>query len=90
MDSIPHKAIRDKVEAYDSHLLATDSRFRRVVVLRHEDGAYLHLPSAFLMRVEGEWIAVFTEHHGVHVYHAGDLHSYSEYDLRHDDPEEMR
>ena len=89
MDSVPLRKIREKAEAYDQTLLATDPRFRRNVVIEHEDGTYLHFDSAFLMRVESEWIACFTEHHGVHVYHADDLFAYSEYERRYVALEEL-
>lgn len=61
-----------KASEYDKTLLATDPRFRRSVVLYHEDGSTFHWDSAFLMRKE-EWIMVFTEHHRFHVYHADDV-----------------
>jgi len=80
MDSVPLQKIQKKAEAYDSTLLATDPRFRRVVILEHEDGSYLQFDSAFLMRVDREWIVCFTEHHGFHVYHADDLFAYSQYE----------
>ena len=78
MESVPLRKIREKAEEYDKKLLATDLRFRRSVTLKHEDGSYLHFDSAFLMRVENEWIACFTEHHGTFVYHITDLTSYEE------------
>jgi hypothetical protein len=77
-DSIPLRAIRAKVDAYDKTLLATDPRFGRKVTLIHEDGSVLHFDSAFMMRVDKIWIAVFTEHHGTHVYHVEDLTSYEQ------------
>ena len=89
MESVPLRKIREKVEAYDKTLLATDQRFRRNVILEHEDGSFLHFDSAFLIRVEREWIACFTEHHGVHIYHADDLFAYSEYERRYVDLEEL-
>lgn len=89
MESVPLQKIRERAEAYDKTLQATDPRFRRNVVLEHEDGTYLHFDKAFLMRIEKEWIACFTEHHGVLVYHATDLFAYSEYERRCVDVEEL-
>jgi hypothetical protein len=88
MDSVPLSKIREKAEEYDAKLLATDPRFRRSVTLNHEDGSHLHFDSAFLMRI-GEWIACFTEHHGVLVYHADDLSSYWESEQRYTAIEEL-
>ncbi len=89
MDSVPLKKIREKAEEYDKNLLATDPRFRRCVSMEHEDGSHLHFDSAFLMRVENEWIVCFTEHHGVLVYHVDDLCGYSEYERRYVALEEL-
>lgn len=74
----------------DANLTAYDFHGDRVVTISHEDGTRLVFHCAFLQvyfhpdhqdRCEhpGEWILVFTEHHGFHVYHRDDLSSYSEY-----------
>ena len=89
MDSVPLRKIREKAEAYDKNLLATDPRFRRSVVIAHEDGTHLQFESAFLLRIESVWIACFTEHHGVHVYHVEDLANYSEFERRYVPIEEL-
>ena len=89
MDSVPLKKIREIAEEYDAKLMATDLRFRRAVTLNHEDGTYLHFDAAFLMRIQKEWIACFTEHHGVFVYHETDLHSFWESEPRHEAMEEL-
>lgn len=78
VDSMPVREVRAKVDAYDRTLLATDARFRRHVSVIHEDGSVLYFDSAFLMRVGEPWLAIFTEHHGCHVYHVEDLVSYSQ------------
>lgn len=59
------------------------------VLLQHEDGTVLFYNYAFLMRyydpehgnwgacsTPGQWILVFTEHHGFHVYPVDDLTAY--------------
>jgi hypothetical protein len=48
------------------------------VSLIHEDGSTLYFDSAFLMCVDKVWLAVFTEHHGTHVYHIDDLVSFDQ------------
>ena len=83
MDSVPLKTIRTIAEAYDHQLLATDPRFRRSCTLMHEDGSYLHFDSAFLLHIRKEWVACFTEHHGLHIYHVDDLTRYWESEARH-------
>jgi len=83
MDSVPLKKIREKAEEYDKKLLATDPRFRRAVTIQHEDGSILYFNHAFLARID-DWVACFTEHHGVHVYHSDDLYSYEEHTRRHE------
>jgi hypothetical protein len=77
-DSVPLKAIRAKVDAYDRTLMADDDRFGRKVSLVHEDGSTLYFDLAFLMTVDKVWLAVFTEHHGTHVYHIDDLTSFEQ------------
>jgi hypothetical protein len=89
MDSVPLKEIKQKADEYDATLLATDPRFRRSATLIHEDGSYLHFDSAFLMRIDSVWIACFTEHHGVHVYHHEDLSSFWESEQRRTAIEEL-
>lgn len=79
MDSVPLQKIKEKAEAYDKALLATDTRFQRSVRLLHEDGSVMLWNHAFLMSIENEWIVCFTEHHGFHVYHETDLIGYRQY-----------
>ena len=79
MDSVPLQKIKEKAEAYDKTLQATDPRFQRCVKILHEDGSVMMWNHAFLMSVESEWIVCFTEHHGCHVYHETDLIGYRQY-----------
>lgn len=81
MTTITLKEVKKKAELYDSSLLATDNRFRRAVTIQHQDGSILYFNHAFLMRIE-DWVACFTEHHGVHIYHSEDLYSYEEHTRR--------
>lgn len=73
MDSVSIKTIRKIAEAYDHQLLANDPRFQREATIIFDDGTFLHYKSAFLLRIKHEWIAVFTEHHGWHIYHEDEL-----------------
>lgn len=74
---------------YDN--LESDKRFQDSVVIIHEEGTVLNYKSAFLMRYydsehgnwgacesPGEWLFVFTEHHGVLVYPLTDLASWEQ------------
>lgn len=79
MDSVSHQQIRERAEAYDKTLYATDSRLRSLVIIKHHDGSVLQLRHAFLMQ-SGEWVICFTEHHGLFVYHEDDLESWSVFD----------
>lgn len=65
--------------AYDKKLLATDGRFRRSVVLVHEEGSTLHFRYAFLVRVD-DFLFCFAEHHGYHFYHVEDLSFWAQYE----------
>jgi len=88
VDSVPLKQIKAKVEVYDKALLATDPRFRRSVVIIHEDGTILNFQNAFLMKTD-DWIVCFTEHFGFHIFHYSDLDSYSEFERRYQALEEI-
>src|SRR6185295_17166129 len=44
----------------------------------HEEGTILHYKPAFTKEWK-DWVFVFTEHHGIHVYHKSDLNSYGTY-----------
>ena len=60
-----------KLSAYDFHV---DS----LVHIIHEEGTILAYRSAFTKEWK-DYIFVFTEHHGTHVYHKSDLSSYGTY-----------
>jgi hypothetical protein len=57
---------------YDSKLRADDLRFRHSVVLLHEEGTFYHFRSAFIL-IHGEFIMVFSEHQGYHVFSENEL-----------------
>lgn len=78
-----YREVRALAEEYDKRLLATDPRFRRSVLLLHQDGSIFRVDSAFLMQ-KGAWILMFSEHHGYHVYHQEDLLYFAEVQPIHD------
>jgi hypothetical protein len=63
--------------AYDDELRATDTRFKRSVLLMHEDGSIFHIDSAFLMQKD-EFVFMFSEHHSYMVFDKSDLLSFVE------------
>lgn len=62
---------------YDDELCVDDPRFKRSVMLIHQDGSIILTGSAFLVREE-EWVIVFSESHSYTVYHCEDLISYNQ------------
>ena len=50
-----------------------------LAVIIHEEGSVLTFKSAFL-REWKDYVFVFTEHHGFHVYHRGDLSDWRHYE----------
>ena len=85
------KSALDFANSIDAGLQATDTRFRRTVMIIHEEGTILTFRNAFLLKYHdknhrdwgdcenpGDWIFIFTEHHGVHVYPIDDLVDYAQ------------
>ena len=72
MESVAYKAARSVARGIDSRLKATDERFERVVRVLGEDGSVFLYDSAFALRLDSDWIGVFTEHYGFHVFHEDD------------------
>ncbi len=75
--SVELKAVEARVAEYAATVRADDPRFRRCVLIVHEDSSVLYFRSAFVMRAAPWLVAVITEHHGNHVYHCEDLTSLS-------------
>jgi hypothetical protein len=70
----PYKEVLAEVQDFDKKLLATDERFCGSVQLHHQDGSSFHWNHAFIVKIDsGHWLAVFTEHHGPHLYDADDV-----------------
>lgn len=74
---------------YDNDLLATDPRFRRSVLIVHEDGSIFRIDSAFLMQRD-EWVFMFSEHHSFMVFDQDDLLYYAEVKMVHDPIETLK
>ena len=72
MESVAYKAARSVARGIDSRLKATDERFERVVRVLGEDGSVFLYDSAFAVRLDADWIGVFAEHYGFHVFHKDD------------------
>jgi hypothetical protein len=46
---------------------------QRIIAVYHFDGSYLEFHSASFKKLDDEWMAVFTEHHGSFLYHFEDV-----------------
>ena len=77
MDSFTSYKEAEQV-AKETKLTAYDFNPCSLVELLHEEGTNLYYKSAFT-REWKDWIFVFTEHHGYHVYHKSDIVSYGTY-----------
>jgi hypothetical protein len=72
IESVPYKQIKQQANEYDNQLACTDPRFLRSVHVVHQDGSVFFFRHAFLMWKDN-WVIVFSEHHGVHVYDQDDV-----------------
>jgi hypothetical protein len=70
VESVEYKAIRAKAEEIDKKLTAYDFG-NGVVLVEHDDGSRFFLTHAILFKEDNWWI-VFTEHHGIHIFHDED------------------
>ena len=84
MDNVNYKDAELYFKEVDKNLLATDERLSRVVSVLHKDGSRLFFKNAFCLRWHKYplWLCIFTEHHGLHIYHEEDLDSCEEYIIR--------
>lgn len=62
----------------DKKLTAYNFNPYHMVEIIHEEGTILHYKSAFTKEWK-DYIFVFTEHHGTHIYHKSDLSGYGTY-----------
>lgn len=68
----------------NANLAADNDGFSHAVHIMHEEGTVLFYRCAFFERHD-EWVFIFTEHHGFHVYNNEDLLRVSEYILYYHD-----
>jgi len=45
----------------------------RIIFVQHGDGSKLEFHSACFSKLSDDFMAVFTEHHGYHIYHVDDI-----------------
>lgn len=92
MMSVEMKRVHVVAEGIDKTLRSDDKRMQHSVVILHEEGTTLFFRNAFIMQYHdpqhgdwgasehpGEWIMVFTEHHGFYVYPIDDLNWFQEF-----------
>jgi hypothetical protein len=71
-----YQDVEDKASYYSTKLKADDHRFQKNTLLVHEDGSVFLWRNAFYLKeYEGEWVIVYTEHYGFHVFDADDVDS---------------
>jgi hypothetical protein len=83
--------VREVAAEIDKHLRADDPRLRHIVELHHEDGSRFWYNWAYIMlyydpqhgeansQHPGEWVMVFTEHQGTHVFQRDEVTHYAMY-----------
>jgi len=67
--------IDDKLTIYDFIV----KKQCRIISIKHGDGSYLEFHSACFRKLNEEWMAVLTEHHGIYIYHFEDIKSIVEW-----------
>lgn len=92
--SVPMQRAYDVAKKYDENLKAIDPRFNSCVRIIHDEGTTYWFERAFLMtwkdskitydpnnadEHQGEWLFVFTEHQGLHVFTTDDLYASGQY-----------
>jgi len=74
--SLNYKEVLKKAEEINKTLTCNDfivGKIAKVIEFLHGDGTYCKFVSACSERIDIDWIAIYTEHHGVLVYHVEDL-----------------
>lgn len=72
--SKPMQRVWDElVVPYDKGLDAYDFTSEQMVEVRHQDGTHLYFHCAMAKVFENDWVAVFTEHNGTHLFSRGDI-----------------
>jgi hypothetical protein len=65
--TLTRREIETWASKYDAKLRADDPRLRGAVHIVHDEGTTFFLMYAFIVQV-GDWLVVFSEHHGYMVY----------------------
>ena len=76
MAAIGYKDAKIKAEEIRKVLSSKDFVVRkraRVIEMQHCDGTYCKFVSACFRKIAEDWMAIYTEHHGMFVYHTEDL-----------------
>ena len=74
--SLSYKEAVKKANEIDGTLTCQDFVVRkrsRVIEFLHSDGTYCKFVSACFKRITDDWVAIYTEHHGIFVYHTEDI-----------------
>lgn len=72
--------VKQLVGKIDATLRSDDPRMhRRSVLITHQDGSTLFFRFAFMMR-HGNWLLVFSEHQGSHVFSINDLAQFQQFE----------
>ena len=74
--------VHDLALNYDNKLKADDERFQHSVQILHEEGTTYFFHNAFMMNYvekKANYIVVFTEHQGFHVFAEDELSGYGEF-----------
>lgn len=74
------KEIAEKLfESIDSSIDFMENGKSKVILVQHSDRSRFEFHSACFRRIHDNWMAIFTEHHGVLVYHEDDVDYIKEY-----------
>lgn len=68
----------NKIVTNNDFVTKENNRVANIIVVNHMDGSYFEFCSAAFEKMDNEWMVVFTEHHGVLVYHFEDVKSIRE------------
>lgn len=73
-----YREVEELARKVDSKLLAYDFGSGDIAFIIHEEGSTLLFQNAFVREFK-DYIIIFTEHHGTHVYHRGNLSHWGQY-----------
>lgn len=59
-------------------------RFNGTIAINHQDGSHFMWNNAFAMKKD-DWIVVFTEHFGYHIFHCSDIDGVMAFNHQHKD-----